>query len=163
MALFYLAIDPGNDTGWALFRSYTEIVACGLGDPRLAPWADATPRQVGPVIIEKPVIYPNRNMKGDPNDILKLAIGVGEYKEFFQRRGSRVALVEPRSWKGSIPKDVHHARVWGELSPSAQAVVSEFAKDVAPSKRHNLLDAVALGRGSFRFNLWLHPPRQAQS
>ncbi len=156
----YLAIDPGRDTGWALFRAMDQLLACGVGDPRkFGPgWpvgAGHLQAAVQTVIIERPTIYTSRNMKGDPNDIVTLAIGVGEYKEYFQSRGARVSMIEPRSWKGSLPKDVHHARVWGELGDSDKNVVAESGRLVAPSKRHNMLDAIALGRGAFRFKLWL--------
>src|ERR1700761_7030981 len=69
----YLAIDPGADTGWALFSDRDHLVRCGLGDPSKQP----PPPQAKSVVIEVPQIYNARNMKGNPNNIITLAVNVG--------------------------------------------------------------------------------------
>lgn len=149
----YLAIDPGIDTGWAYFRSAEELLACGLGDP-----CELKGQPVRLVIIEKPVIYENRLMKGgvrSSNDIVTLALQAGEYRGHFRRVvGAHVALVTPGSWKGQVPKDIHNARVMGSLSPANKAIVDGSLRYVAPSKRNNVIDAVALGLAAFKMALW---------
>ena len=139
-----LAIDPGADAGWARFNS-TTLQACGLaGTPAVAVCADDA--KIERVIIEKPMIYPGGRQQARPADVIKLAVRAGEWG------GRATALwavvpeyVEPFRWKGSIPKDIHHARIWARLTPVEQAVVSEAARGMAPSKRHNVMDAVGLG------------------
>lgn len=80
-----------------------------------------------------------------------------------------VRFVTPREWKGSMPKPVHHHKVWLALSPAERTVLPDYAeheinkalirgaKDgwrkpggtyYGASDRgrvHNALDAVALG------------------
>lgn len=147
----YLAIDPGLDTGWALFADRDSLHACGLGNPRLIPWA---PGEVRHVVIEKPKIYQARNMKGDPNDLVTLAIQVGEYKQFFQAQGIPVALVTPHEWKGTMDKRVCNTRTVEELSDTERAVVRKSAHNVPESKQHNILDAIGFGRACFVKRLW---------
>lgn len=145
----YLSIDPGIDTGYALWRGYGQLLACGVADPRRN-----CPEGIRSVIIEKPQVYEARNSKGDPNSLIALAIQVGEYKGFFEERRATVALIRPHDWKGTLPKEVHHARLWEALSPAEQAVVSQAGRGVAKSRLHNMLDAVALGREAFVRKLW---------
>jgi hypothetical protein len=79
-----------------------------------------------------------------------------------------VRAVTPAAWKGSVPKPVHHGRLWAVLDAGEQAVLGgprtgaaiEAAKERGALERwkrpgaayypasftaHNLLDAVALG------------------
>jgi hypothetical protein len=55
--------------------------------------------------------------------------------------------VKPREWKGQVPKDVHHARLVKTLTPEELAMVEASAP---PSLRHNVLDAVGIGRYFFK-------------
>ena len=98
----YLAIDPGNDTGWALFSHANGLITCGLGNPTHV-------RQVRDLaktcVIEKPQIYNARRMKGDPNDLVKVAINAGEYGGVLKSLGVRVEYYTPHEWKGTQPKE----------------------------------------------------------
>lgn len=141
----WLAIDPGVDTGWAWLSLGGDLVACGLGDPKPHP-IYGIPRAV---IIELPKVYPNAKAKGDPNDLIKLAVQVGGYRERFRSCGTIVNLFWPHTWKGTLPKDIHHARIHGELSPQEQDVLARSGQGVAPSKRHNIIDAVGLAKWGF--------------
>lgn len=151
----YLSIDPGLDTGWAYFRDADTLLVCGLGDPCQL---DTKSTPVRCVIIERPVIYENRLMKGgvkSANDIVTLAIQVGDYAGHFRRVvGAHVAMVTPGSWKGQVPKDIHNARVLGSLSAGNCTVLDECTRYVSASKRHNVIDAVALGLAAFKMRLW---------
>src|SRR6185312_16842694 len=123
---------------------------CGLGDPRRVKFPEV-PRAV---LIECPQVYRHHLSKGDPNDLIKLAVGVGRYAEFFENRGAKVALVLPAEWKGQIPKEVHHARVMSALTRHEAAKLLEGCKFVADGKRHNVMDAVALAKAGFEKRLW---------
>lgn len=139
-----VAIDPGIDTGWATFERRAGdafvLVDCGLGDPREV--YEGYHNLVN-IVIEKPQVYRAAQSKGDPNDLITLAIRVGEYKEFFQHRADRVDLVTPAVWKGQVPKPVHHRRIDSKLTTEERMVVG-MAK-VSEAKKHNVWDAVGLG------------------
>jgi hypothetical protein len=131
----YLTIDPGIATGWALW-SAVRLLECGLGTPPARADLEA-------VWIESPVIYPHSRAR--PNDILKLARDAGAHAGLYLSLGVNVRFVEPARWKGQVPKTIHHARVWSQLQPGEQSIVHEGCLGVAPSKRHNVLDAVGMG------------------
>jgi hypothetical protein len=61
------------------------------------------------VVQERPQIYTNRKAKGDPNDMIPLAMLVGAIVLAVQP--APVLLPWPRQWKGTVPKDIHHARL----------------------------------------------------
>ncbi len=133
-----LAIDPGADAGWARFDTAGQLAACGLG----APGPGSTSR----VIVERPMIYPGGRQKARPADVIKLATRAGEAAGQYARAvGVEPEYVEPHAWKGSVDKNIHHARIWAKLTPIEQEIVSASARGVAPSKRHNILDAVGIG------------------
>jgi hypothetical protein len=133
-----LAIDPGEDAGWAIFDS-KKLTACGLGEePDLSGIVDR-------VVVELPKIYPGRKQKARPGDIVLLATRAGERGGPYRRRGITVDYFEPNEWKGGVPKEVSHSRAWALLNDSERDVIALAAKGIAPGKRHNMLDAVALG------------------
>lgn len=135
-----LAIDPGIDVGWALFNNELRLTGCGLGTP--------TPCQPDEVLIECPRLRPvgERN----PNAILTLARTAGEWGGRFWGTGL-VRYLTPNEWKGSTPKDISHARIWSKLDDKEKGIVDAAFKahpgraGMAPSKRHNVLDALGLG------------------
>jgi hypothetical protein len=133
-----LAYDPGRDCGWAVFDEQGVYVRGGVrGVP------DAT--GVRQAIIERPQVYRASRSKGDPNDLITLAIGVGRMQERLESKGVTVELVLPATWKGQIPKEVHHRRILEVLTATERTRLSASLSGIAPSIRHNLLDAVGLG------------------
>jgi len=136
-----LGIDPGRVTGWARFFDGQLIEAGARVDEDVL--ADPPEIQIGPaaVVIEVPRIYPHGG-KGDPNQLLDLAITVGDLRGYYVRRGAEVHLVTPRRWKGTVPKAIHNARVLSALTPE------EFARlPRRPRARgfdHNMVDGVGL-------------------
>ena len=132
-----LAIDPGIDQGWATFVANV-LTGCGLG----VPFAPVYPHEV---YIECPQIYPAG--KGDPNDLIKLAIRVGHCLAEAERSAGclRTTLVYPRQWKGQTPKPVNHRRIRATLSASEIACLDRSLVDVTNSLQHNVLDAVGIG------------------
>lgn len=148
----FLAVDPGIQTGWALFAPDGTFLACGEGQ--------AWPGPVARAIIERPQVYSARQSKGDPNDLITLAIRVGRYVERLERLGAVVDLVLPARWKGQTPKNVHNARVLEALHPSdltrAETCVSDLRHVTKKSgyTRDDVIDAIGLGRWAFRSGPW---------
>ena len=132
----YLTIDPGAQTGWALWTE-DKLVSCGLGS--LVPGISG----IEDVWIEYPVIYPRP--KARPADILKLAQVAAEYGGAFAARGVKVHYVEPAQWKGQLKKKIHHPRVWRSLTPGDRAVATVGCAGLCESKKHNVVDAIGLG------------------
>lgn len=147
-----LAIDPGLATGWALLDADGKLLDAGLGDP--------ISRRGVRVIIEKPQIYRGRASKGDPNDLITLAIQVGRYTERFLAHGCEVEHVLPHDWKGSIVPDVCLRRIYASLSQlernTADPVLAPLARKplseetLEEGKRHNVLDAIGIGKWSVK-------------
>lgn len=132
-----LAIDPGERTGWAYFYG-DELARAGYGTKEeVLRFAEA----IDLVVIERPMWY-GRDNKVDVNDLIELAIFVGEVKHQY-RRIARVELVMPVTWKGTVPKEIHNQRVLQTLRG--------FEPDKLPAKKdHNMLDAVGLGLWKLR-------------
>lgn len=133
-------LDPGNDTGWALFEGDLLLDAGVLlfGEVRreLRVYSGDT------VLIEMPRHYPHRS-KGDVNDLLDLACRVGELKAWAEHQMARVELVWPRTWKGAAPKDVHNQRVLAALKDFELKLLSKSPR--SQKYDHNCVDAVGLG------------------
>jgi hypothetical protein len=60
------------------------------------------------VVIERPQVYTQRLMKGDPNDEVSLAVLIGYLAAGFD---CPVLLPLPGTWKGQVPKKIHHDRL----------------------------------------------------
>jgi hypothetical protein len=139
-----VAIDPGKRSGWAVFVDAALALAGAW--PEADMLDDALPMVgIAPAVavIELPVIYPLGLGKGDPNDLITLALLVGDLRGYYRRAGLDVALVKPRTWKGTVPKPIHNERVLGALTPDERALLPRYGR-----KRgfdHNMLDAVGLG------------------
>lgn len=144
-----LAIDPGADTGWALFDSARRLQGCGLG----------TPAPTGTLL---EVIIECEQLRGrgekNPNSILLMARNAGEW---FGRFDGLARYIRVADWKGSTPKDINHRRTFACLDPSEiKALVigcSGLSPRSAPidqairkgltkaDKRGNVLDAIGIG------------------
>jgi hypothetical protein len=134
-----IAIDPGvRRVGLALFdeKTLTFAVLLDVTDGPLH-FVPRAPR----VVLEVPRIYPASRQKGDPNDLLALARIVGRLQEHYLAAGADVELIEPRTWKGTLPKEAMTERIRGRLSAAERARVAPVAR----SLEHNVLDAVGIG------------------
>lgn len=144
--MFYLSVDPGLSTGWALWardsKGGVHLAKCGA-DPTLRLFATMMPSVA---VIERPKIYQARLMKGDPNDIVTLAIRVGRYIERLEQKDVQVLTVYPNEWKGQLPKEVHHPRIFGKLNPAEQAVVSDAGQRMGVKARADMMDAIGIGQ-----------------
>jgi hypothetical protein len=135
-----IAIDPGETSGWSWFRN-SSLVACAKhrGIPRLPEGAGF--KGEGKIVIEKPMVYPGAPV--DVNDLITLAIKVGEWKEYLWARfGVEPELVTAPTWKGSVPKEIHHQRLLKVLTEEERAIMP---KTKSGKYDHNMLDAVGLG------------------
>lgn len=139
-----LTFDPGRMTGWARFVD-NQLVEAGTMKPYehgvRAAFEDAdVPDIADLVVIENPRWYPHKT-KGDVNELLDLAVLVGQLEGFFEK--TKVELVSPRTWKGTVPKEIHNRRVLAALRPEELAVLPKRPR--AKDYDHNMTDAVGLG------------------
>lgn len=137
-----LAIDPGEKTGYALFRydfDQWSLINAGVEHPERRCF-------VAPhyVIIENPQIYPHA--KSRPNDILKLARLVGRFEERYH--SSVVYRCTPHDWKGSVDGDIMVRRIESALTPEEMLIVDRLG--LPKSYRHNAVDAIGLGKWFLR-------------
>lgn len=136
-----LAIDPGRDQGWALLREDKTLIDCGLGEAPL----DFVGHRV---VVERPQIYRGRASKADPNDLITLAILVGRLTERYSARGCHVEHILPHDWKGSVDGDVLVRRIEASLDTVELEVLHRKLASVPKGKRHNVIDAIGLGKWS---------------
>lgn len=112
---------------------YVDTTLFAIGADRLAP--------PDHLVIEFPQTYGGRSAKGDTNDLLQLAAVVSA---ICTRFGS-ITIWRPREWKGSVPKEVTARRVDARLSAAEKSRIHW----PAPSLRHNVYDAIAIGQRFF--------------
>jgi hypothetical protein len=158
-----LAVDPGlRGCGAALFFDGALTFAHYVRNPNRedrgpAAWRDmaeavrlfAQGRLIDALVLEVPQVYTRG--KGDPGDLVELAGVDGAILGRLmpvQQYGYK-----PREWKGSVPKDIHHARVRKTLTEAERQILENSAP---ASLRHNVLDAIALGKW------WLAQQAKAQ-
>ncbi len=164
-----LTIDPGisakSGTGWACFDGGTLPLASRLLKAGIA---IASPEQTLPekcrgiietvtkglqgagaicpdvLLIEHMVVYPMPRMKGDPNDLIDLAVLEGAFLAMpVPTAGTR--LIEARAWKGQVPKKILQKRIESKLRPEELATFLACTKGVNADRLHNVWDAVGIG------------------
>jgi|SRR5882672_1288463 len=135
-----IAIDPGISTGWSIISEHAGLVACGIGEEwDLKIW--------GPVewhaVIEMPRVYPRERV--DPNDLMVLARRVGRYEErLLNLAAMSIETVFPRTWKGTLDKETHHARGRRKMQPNELRIVDEAVTGLSKKATLDVLDAVNL-------------------
>jgi len=132
-----LAIDPGEQTGWALGEGAGQHRLRGCGHGEDWPW-----HQFNRALIERPEIYSKG--KAAPNSIGTLLIRVGTYKERLKIY-CKVECEEvfPKEWKGSVSKKTHHLRGRRKMFDFEKAMV-DAAVARMPSHEEDIKDAVNL-------------------
>ncbi len=152
-----LAIDPGQDSGWALFNAERRLAICGLGLATLGTMRLL--RALSEVIIECEQLH-GRSEK-NPNSILLMARNAGEWFGRCSEYCENVRYIRVADWKGSTPKDINHRRTLEKLDPSELKALVIGCKDLSPrsaaidaairkglttsDKRQNVLDAIGIG------------------
>ena len=136
-----IAIDPGRTTGWALFL-FGELESAGWKTDQEMLLEPIHSASYADVVLEVPRIYPRKG-KGDQNDLIDLAVLVGDLRGYYRRRGGNVLLVPPRKWKGTVPKGIHNERVLDALKSHEKKRLPRRPR--AKEYDHNMVDAVGLG------------------
>lgn len=136
-----MAIDPGNCSGWAVVDG-GKLVHCGFM---------MEPQTIGQgnfdlVIVEKPRVYRSRLQKGDPNDLINLAVLVGQFVAYAKMALTDYELVTPAEWKGQTPKKVNHYRILKALDKHERSYLDSALSVLAASLHHNVLDAVGIAK-----------------
>ena len=141
-----LAIDPGAHPGYAVLDDKLELVWCGIVAPET--------QGVRVVLCERPWIYPGPRSKADPNDIGTLCITAGKLVQPWITLGAKEVWVPPVTWKGNVPKQIHHARILSALAPSEQSVVARCLTGTSPKYREDAMDAVGLSQYGKKMGLF---------
>jgi hypothetical protein len=91
-------------------------------------------------VIECPQVYVHSRAKGDPNDLIRLALMAGVIVGAIGQKN--VVEYRPAEWKGQVPKDVMTERIKRSLNKGEQ---SRVVLPRAMSLAHNVWDAVGIG------------------
>lgn len=148
-----LSIDPGlTCCGWAYWRD-SKLVRCGLLrtkektlEGRIKAHAGFT-ADAQVLVIEKPEVYQQRFLKGDPRDLANLAAVVGGIIAAFP---GRAHTFFPKQWKSQLPKTVSERRTLSKLSEVEKQVVKNpqvYGQPISapPSLLNNMMDGIGLG------------------
>lgn len=147
MKLPLVSCDPGTKGLGLAVWSGGELVRAGFetfDGPRDAVLGvtDFTGNHYFDLAIEVPQVYVAGKSKGNPNDLIDVALVVGALI------GAACASHHfvPRVWKGQTPKEITTRRSREKLSEA------ELARIVMPrgSLRHNVWDAIGIGLFSLR-------------
>jgi hypothetical protein len=148
-----VAIDPGKNTGVAVFRNGV-LLNVGLFQAEntqdytqgmFALMDEIKPDQV---VIEIPRSYGRMQQKGDQNDLIQLAKGAG----ICIAAASPFCLVEevyPQDWKGQQPKEINNQQTLNKLYKPVETDIINKLK-MKKNERHNVLDAVGIGLWKLR-------------
>jgi len=139
-----MAIDPGVEWGWALFRQY-DLVVTGVVKPptRLDFWERVqtgntilknllTNYQPSEVVCEWPNfqgLASGGRGGGDLGDIGKLHFIIGNFARVCQEKEIPFFLAPVTVWKGNLPKDVVNARLQKILPEEQLTGVKSHAWD----------------------------------
>lgn len=100
------------------------------------------------LVVELPQIYQQAQLKGDPNDLIPLAIMAGRLWERFKPKNMMLPL--PKEWKGQRPKDVVTAATLSKLCKREIEIFNDDLIRVPNGLRHNAMDAIGLGLWSLK-------------
>jgi hypothetical protein len=97
-----LSIDPGRCTGWAYWRN-SQLEACGVTSVGSNPCPAVSMLLAGcqALVIELPQVYRAAQSKGDPNDLIQVAV---EYRLWLQRGPDEASRVERADTQGRSPQ-----------------------------------------------------------
>lgn len=132
-----LTIDPGKrQCGWAIFL-HDRLYACGL-------WRDEirSSQAVTRTIVEIPQVYTRTKSKGDPNDLIDIAVK-GGWLAGKMAPYATLEMIRPQQWKGTVDPEVMLDRIYNRLTDVEQALLS--AAPCPASLRHNIVDAIGIG------------------
>lgn len=155
MSKFLLSIDPGVHAAGAALWCDGKLVKAGYveGSPitgvgaAVAAWAlEKVGGRIELAVIEKPQIYTGINMKVDAGDLIDVAVTAGAIAGAVGAVETR--FVQPKTWKGQIPKPDPGETYIIELRARKRLSVEEMAGVVLPKTRKtswDLWDGVGVG------------------
>lgn len=142
-----ISADPGKlSLAWAYFEDDV-LQQCGLiREKKRQKLHEAFAYEFGFVdvelaIVEVPQVYQQRFLKGDPNDLIEVALTAGAFLS--AANALEIDTVRPRGWKGTRPKEVCNALTLKTLSETEKKVLGSCG--VPRSLAHNIMDAVGIG------------------
>jgi hypothetical protein len=154
--MFFVSIDPGKHVcGWALWSVCADralerdLIACGLWGPRVGDLILPPPLEAltGCAVIDG-VYLESMEIRGTgsktpPSDLLAVE-GVGHLFTGLLRPRKLVTWTAT-TWKGSVPKDVHHPRIRAALRPDEIQTLDLAIKAAPRTSAKEILDAVGIG------------------
>ena len=147
--ILLVAIDPGvNACGVAFFIdkrvAYAEWMKGDASEvvQRIAALSEDYDNPH--VVIETPIVVRGRAFRGQTKSLLQLSQAIGELTGVLKSLHFAVEHVPVNVWKRNTPTEALHKRLMspGVLSPAEHVLIVW----PAPSYRHNVTDAIALGR-----------------
>jgi hypothetical protein len=123
-------IDPGRRSGLALMAGGRLLGAWTFDGDDLEPQVAALAPYVERVAIETPRAYPGSPVRAQ--DLVRLARRAEGMAIRLAGAGVAVTLIEPRNWKGTLPKKTFHGRVRRSLDEqdwTSYDKLSEHAKE----------------------------------
>jgi len=151
-----LSIDPGfKYFGFAILDD-SEVLSAGLSKTKVGAWATKS-RQPPSFLALLDVVqayewesrhavieFPRVHRDTPNNDsIVKLAAACGAYTALLETQDFTIEWVEPREWKGMVPKDIMYKRIIAKLN------TEEYSRIDKPQD-HNVIDAVGIGLWQIR-------------
>ena len=95
------------------------------------------------LVVETPQVYARAASAVDSADLLQLQ-AIAACLTFAHPGTSETVL--PAAWKGQVPKEIHHPRIWKRLELRGGADLVRGVAATIPARRVNdLLDAVGIG------------------
>lgn len=92
-------------------------------------------------VVEKPQVYPQRHWRGDPNDLISIALVAGAVARAYGQKS--LVLVKPHDWKGTRDKDADNDYTLKNLTEIERECIDRL--ELPKTLRHNVIDAVGLG------------------
>ena len=148
-----MGIDPGSrSVAWAIVDTEKGLIDCGYEVDKdfisaLYAFEKAASLAVTAdhLVIEIPQVYLQRSWKGDPNDLINVAVMAGACAALETAHGLP-QLIQPHKWKGSVKKEIMVKRILKGLDASERAVFEQKTAGIAKSLRHNTVDAIGIAK-----------------
>lgn len=136
-----LAIDPGANTGIAIFK-FGILVHADLinldsvkDQSKINELILLRSNPKVRTVVEIPIVYLGSKSKVNPNDLIRLTYRAGALGGF------GAETITPVSWKGNVPDDILYKRILSKLTDTEKQAIPNRGKSVL----HNTLDAIGIG------------------
>ena len=102
-------------------------------------WEKCSTNRCDELAIELPQVYLASRSRGDPNDLIQLALVVGAFEMWFE---GRVFKYKPHEWKGSVPKPIMAERILKRLGDDEK---EQRSRKLEEPYQLNTIDACGIG------------------